>query len=126
MSNLTATKIHQDPAPERPIRPEPPAPVYTDTHPEYPFLLYNHRTRQTKAAADKQQREALAKEGFVEDPLPPEDPDELTEAEANQLQGLLAKAAKALAKLGKLSERSEREARLSESKSEKVDKPEKK
>lgn len=78
-------------------------PVFTDAHPEFPFLVYNHETRQTKAAKDKDDKEKLAKEGFVDEPFPPLDPDALTEAETQQLQTLLAKAAKALAKLGKLS-----------------------
>lgn len=81
----------------------PPKPVFTDEHPEFPELLYNHETRQTKAAADKKQKEELAKDGFVEEPLPPEQPDALTQAEVAQLESLLAKAAKALAKLGSLS-----------------------
>ena len=87
------------------IEPEPT--VFTDKNPEYPFLVYNHKTRQTKAAADKEQREALAEEGFVDEPFLPEDPDLLTQAEVALLQRLLAKAARALAKLGRLSERDE-------------------
>ncbi len=86
---------------------KPAPPVFTDEHPEYPELLYNHQTRQTKPAADKKQKEELAKEGFVEEPFGPLDPDELTEAESAELQKLLAKAAKALAKLGKLNEKYE-------------------
>jgi hypothetical protein len=85
------------------------APVFSDRNPEYPFLVYNHKTRQTKAAADKDAKEKLAKEGYVDEPFGPEDPDTLTQAEAAQLQALLAKAAKALAKLGKLSEEQEDE-----------------
>lgn len=91
-----------------------PAPiVFTDQNPEYPSLVYNHKTRQTKAALDKQHKEALAKEGFVDDPFPPEDTDALTEAEVALLQSLLSKAAKALAKLGKLSDRHEPETKAS-------------
>lgn len=82
-------------------------PVFTDEHPEYPFLLYNRETRTTKVAHNKEEKEKLAKDGFGEDPFPPEDPDALTAAETEQLQHLLAKAAKALAKLGKLSEKHE-------------------
>jgi hypothetical protein len=93
---------HPAPVPAAPI-------VYTDRHPEYPFLVYNHETRQTKSALDQKHKEELAKQGFVDDPFSPEDPDLLTEAEATQLQALLAKAAKALAKLGKLSGRRELE-----------------
>jgi hypothetical protein len=85
------------------------APVFTDRLPEYPFLVYNHKTRQTKAAIDKKHREELAKEGYVDEPYPPEDADALTPAETAQLQALLAKAAKALAKLGKLSEKHDTE-----------------
>jgi hypothetical protein len=84
-------------------KPKPPI-VFTDENPEYPFLVYNHKTRQTKAAADKKQKEELAKEGFVDEPYPPEDPDSLTQAEIVQLQALLTKAAKELGKLGKLSQ----------------------
>jgi hypothetical protein len=82
----------------------PPAPVFTSDHPEYPFLVYNHKTRQTKAAKDADDKAKLAGQGFVDDPFPPEDPDTLTQAEVADLQKLLAKAAKALAKLGKISE----------------------
>lgn len=82
----------------------PPAPVFTDQNPEYPTLVYNHKTRQTKGATDPQNKEALAKEGYVEEPFGPVDPDVLTATEVADLQALLAKAAKALAKLGKLSE----------------------
>lgn len=84
----------------------PPPHVFTPENPEYPFLLYNHETRQTKAAKDKDDKEKLAKDGFVEDPFPPLDPDMLTKDEVALLQTLLAKAAKALAKLGELSEAS--------------------
>lgn len=84
-------------------------PVFTNEHPEYPFLVYNHKTRQTRAAKDKEDKAKLAEQGFVDDPYPPEDVDALTQTEVEQLQGLLAKAAKALAKLGKLSERHEHE-----------------
>jgi hypothetical protein len=83
--------------------------VFTDQHPEYPSLVYNHKTRQAKAATDKHHKEELAKEGFVDEPYPLEDVDALTQAETDQLQALLAKAAKALAKLGKLSEKHEHE-----------------
>lgn len=89
------------------VKPQPDPVVFTDQNPEYPFLVYNHETRQTKAAANKEQREALAKEGFVDEPFGPEDVDALTQAETALLQSLLAKAAKALAKLGKLSEKHE-------------------
>ena len=89
------------------VKPEPP--VYTDKNPEFPFLVYNHETRQTKAATDKEHKAKLAEEGFVDDPFPPESPDALTQTEVDQLQALLAKAAKALAKLGKLSEQQAKE-----------------
>jgi hypothetical protein len=79
--------------------------VFDDKHPEYPYLVYNHKTRQTKAATDKKHKEELAKDGFVDEPYLPEDVDALTQAETEQLQTLLAKAAKALSKLGKLSEK---------------------
>jgi hypothetical protein len=93
--------------PNTKTEPQAAPPVFTDQYPEYPFLVYNHETRQTKAAIDKQHREELAKEGFVDVPFPPEDVDALTESEVALLQQLLAKAAKALAKLGKLSEKPE-------------------
>lgn len=78
--------------------------VYTDAHPEYPKLLYKHETREMKGAASKEEQEKLAKDGFVEEPLPPVDPISLTPEEVTQLQELLSKAAKALAKLGELSQ----------------------
>lgn len=48
-------------------------PVYTPEHPEYPFLMYNHKTGQTAAAKDKAQKEELAKQGYVDDPRPPKE-----------------------------------------------------
>lgn len=71
---------------------------------EYPFLLYNHKTRQQKGAKDKEEYDKLTAQGFTEEPLPPLDPDGLTPDEAKTLQTLLAKAAKALEKLGQLSQ----------------------
>ena len=82
-------------------------PKYTGQFPEYPVLLYNHKTRQTKSAAGPEEREKLTADGFVEDPLPPESPDVLTQQEVALLQSLLSKAAKALAKLGHLTETSD-------------------
>ena len=80
--------------------------VYTDRHPEYPFLVYNHETRQTKSALDQKHKEELAKQRLRRrSVLVPKIPDLLTEAETALLPTLLAKAAQALAKLGKLSER---------------------
>jgi hypothetical protein len=79
-------------------------PVFTVEHPEFPMLLYNHETRISKSARDQEEKDKLAKEGFVEEPLPPVSPDALTQEEVTQLQALLAKAAKALAKLGELSQ----------------------
>lgn len=76
--------------------------VFTPEHPEYPFLLYNHETRAMKAAKDEKEKGELEKEGFVEEPLPPVDPDSMTDKEIQDLQGLLTKAAKALGKLGEL------------------------
>lgn len=101
------TSTHTETKPAAGDTKPPEKPVFTDEHPEYPKLLYNHKTRQSKAAADKKQQEELAKDGFVEEPLPPLDPDALTDSEVQQLQTLLAKAAKALAKLGKLSQQEE-------------------
>jgi hypothetical protein len=95
------------PPPTTQTQPQPQPPVFTAEHPEFPYLVYNHETRQTKAAIDKEHKDKLAKEGFVEEPYPPEQPDALTETEVAQLQSLLAKAGKALAKLGKLSETKE-------------------
>lgn len=94
------------PGPDGPLSdpPHPPPPVFTTAHPEYPMLVYNHKLRTTAAAQDAEHRAKLAKEGFVDDPFPPLDPDQLTKDEVTQLQSLLAKAAKALAKLGHLSE----------------------
>lgn len=71
---------------------------------EYPFALYNHKTRQTKAAKDKEDYDKLTKLGFDEKPLEPQDPDALTEDEVKTLTDLLSKAAKALEKLGHLSQ----------------------
>jgi len=70
---------------------------------DFPVVLYNHKTRQTKVAKDDEEKKKLEKDGFEEDPLPPEDPDALTQDEIKELEALLAKAAKALTKLGKLS-----------------------
>lgn len=78
--------------------------VYTTANPEYPFLMYNHETREMKGAANKEEKDKLAQAGFVEEPLPPVDPASLTPEEVTQLQALLSKAAQALAKLGELSQ----------------------
>lgn len=77
--------------------------VYTVERPEYPRAVYNHETRETKSARDKEERDKLSKEGFTDEPLPPLAPESLTPDEVKQLQELLSKAAKALAKLGELS-----------------------
>jgi hypothetical protein len=82
---------------------EPQAPVFTDEHPEFPKLLYNHDTLQTKAATDKEDQDKLEGEGFSEEPPPP-DAGKLTDAEVAQLKELaemLTDAAPALAKLAK-------------------------
>jgi predicted TPR repeat methyltransferase len=75
---------------------------------EFPFTLYNHKSRQTKLAKDKADYDNLVKAGFVEEPLEPQDPDALTADEVKTLQSLLAKAAKALEKLGKVSQSDEK------------------
>lgn len=91
--------------PHQPIEPAPQQqPVFSDEHPKFPFLVYNHKTRQTAAALNEEHKEKLAKEGYVDEPFPPLDPDQLTQDEVALLQSLLAKAAKALAKLGHLTE----------------------
>ena len=72
--------------------------------PKYPYLLYNHKERTTKGAADQKAFDELKKEGYETDPYPPEDPVYLTKEEVQQLEGLLHKAGQALAKLGQLSE----------------------
>lgn len=74
-------------------------PVYTVEHPEYPKLLYNPKTRQAKPAADKDAEAKMAKDGFGEDPLPPVDPNALSDAEVKEFQGLLAKISKYVASL---------------------------
>lgn len=74
-------------------------PMYTPEHPEFPKALYNQKTRQTKAAKDKQDEEKLAKDGFGEDALPPVDPNALTPEEVQTFQGLLAKVSKYVATL---------------------------
>lgn len=74
-------------------------PVYTPEHPEFPKALYNQKTRQTKAAKDKQDEEKLAKDGFGEEALPPVDPNALTPEEVQTFQGLLAKVSKYVATL---------------------------
>lgn len=81
---------------------EAPKIVYTDDHPEYPELLYNHEKRTTVAARDKDDKAKKEKEGFVEEPYPPLDPESLTPEDVKQLEDLLHKAGKALAKLGQL------------------------
>lgn len=76
---------------------------------DFPVLLYNKEKRTMKVAANKEEEDKLAKEGFQKEPFPPPDPDALTQEEVKQLEALLAKAAKALAKLGELSEKEEKE-----------------
>lgn len=96
-------------------------PVFTPDKPEFPMAVYNHKTRETRTARDKEEKEKLAKDGFEEKSFgePPETPDALTQAEVDQLKNLLAKAAKALAKLGHLSEQeSKQEAAKQEGKPE--------
>lgn len=77
-------------------------PVYTAEHPEYPKLLYNHEKRTAVEAKDKDDEGKKAKDGFVEEPYPPQDPESLTPDDVKQLEALLHKAAAALAKLGAL------------------------
>lgn len=86
-----------------PVTEEAPEVVYTDEHPEFPKLLYNHETRATKSAANKEAQDKLAEEGFVEDVFPADDPTKLTEAEIAQLRALVDSAKDAAAALAKLS-----------------------
>ena len=71
---------------------------------EFPKALYNKKTRETKAAKDKDEEDKLSGQGFSTEPLPPEDPVALTPDEVKTLESLLAKAAKALEKLGQASQ----------------------
>lgn len=80
-------------------KPEAKPPVYTPEHPEYPKAVYNQKTRQTKAAKDKDDEAKLAKDGFTEEALPPLDPNALTPEEVQTFQGLLAKVSKYVATL---------------------------
>lgn len=65
---------------------KPPTPPYR--HNEYPYLMYNHETGQSRAALNHLQREQLAAQGWSENPVPPEPVEvqltarELEEAEA--------------------------------------------
>jgi hypothetical protein len=72
--------------------------------PKYPLLVYNHKSRTTKAAKDQKEFDDLKSKGYDIDPYPPENPDYLTKEDVEVLEGLLHKAAQALAKLGQLSE----------------------
>lgn len=76
------------------------APMYTDEHPEFPKLVYNHETRKTKVASDKKNEEDLAKQGYVEQPYP--DVDTLSHEEIATLQEWLTKATGILVVLDKL------------------------
>jgi hypothetical protein len=64
---------------------KPPAPPYV--YREFPFLLYNHTSRQAKPAKNQEERERMLAAGWSEDPFPSEVPevlltsDELAEAE---------------------------------------------
>lgn len=89
----TPTTEAQDPKDKKP--------EYTPEHPEYPKLLYNHEKRTTAVANDKDDEGKKAKDGFVEEPYPAEDPDTLTPAEEKQLDELLGKAERVAAKRGK-------------------------
>ena len=52
---------------------KPPVPPYA--YSEYPFLLYNHQTKQTRAAMNPQQRQQMIASGWSEDPVPVENPE---------------------------------------------------
>lgn len=81
---------------------KPPAPVFTADHPEYPKALYNHTTRKTKAAKDKEEEDKLAADGYVEEPFSPVE-ELLTDAEVQQLETLLLKVLAAVKTLAKFS-----------------------
>jgi hypothetical protein len=49
-------------------------PVEPYTYKPFPKLLYNHKERTTKVAASQEEMDKLAKDGFVKEPFPPEQP----------------------------------------------------
>lgn len=65
---------------------KPPVPPYQ--YREFPFLMYNHEEKRTKAARDHVERERMIAEGWSESPLPPEPPPEiqLTAAEHAEVE----------------------------------------
>jgi hypothetical protein len=59
---------------------KPPVPAYA--YQEYPFLLYNHQTKQSRPAMNPQQRQQMLAAGWSENPVPTESPEvELTPIE---------------------------------------------
>jgi hypothetical protein len=75
-----------------------------NANPEYPFLLYNHKTRETKAAKDKDEYDKLTGQGFTEQPFEFQDPNLLTQADIEQMQEIFAKAIYAIEALSKMSQ----------------------
>jgi hypothetical protein len=64
---------------------KPPVPPYV--YREYPFLMYNHQTKQTRPALNHEQRQKMLAEGWSEDPIPAEVPEvELTVSERIQAE----------------------------------------
>lgn len=64
---------------------KPPVPPYV--YREYPFLMYNHATRRTRAAHSHAEKQKMLGEGWSEDPIPAEVPEvALTAAERMQAE----------------------------------------
>src|SRR5215831_20528751 len=68
---------------------------------EFPMVVYNQKTRLAKIAKDKDEKDRLEKDGYGEDPLPPEDPDALSGDDIKQLDAALHKLAELLPKISK-------------------------
>lgn len=49
---------------------KPPIPQYQ--YREFPYMLYDHRNRKSKAAQNHMEREAMLAQGWTREPLPPE------------------------------------------------------
>jgi hypothetical protein len=77
--------------------------------PKFPFVLYNHKTRQTKSAKDQEQYDKLTKQGFETEPYDAIDANLLTDADIHQIQELFAKAAYTLEKVVQLSHQLQQE-----------------
>ncbi|HEY1896702.1 MAG TPA: hypothetical protein VGG62_10540 [Terracidiphilus sp.] len=72
---------------------KPPAPPYV--YREFPFLMYDHASRQYKAAKNQQDRERMLDAGWSEEPFPSEPPEiPLTSAEHAEVEDVTKKLEK--------------------------------